>query len=126
MIHRSSKPAHKQNPSKKKTSWENADTNVIMGGAQTTFSSLSYLEHTGHGLYSSDIIQVGAIGALFNMMAQAQANIISSYKSGDEEQVFFDFCMDVRTDQVLNKHLDQVFHKIFPGSGSEKLLRSSK
>ena len=59
-----------------------------MGGAQTTFFLIALdLEHTGHGSYSSYIIQVGAIGALFNKMAQAQANFISSYKSGVEEQV---------------------------------------
>ena len=59
-----------------------------MGGAKTTFLLIVLdLEHTGHGSYSSYIIQVGAIGALFNKMAQAQANFISSYKSGVEEQV---------------------------------------
>ena len=82
-----------------------------MGGAEETFVLLVIdLEHTGHGPYSSDILQIGAVGALFTMLAEAPANVISSY----DGQVLFDFNMDIRTDQLLNKNLDVVFHRNFP------------
>ena len=103
--------ATKKNLAQKKPSWENTLTNAIMGGAKETFVLLVIdLEHTGHGSYSSDILQIGAVGALFTMLAEAPANVISSY----DGQVLFDFNMDIRTDQLLNKNLDVVFHRNFP------------